>query len=174
MTERLLLRPYAEGDFEALHDLYRDASVVQWLYDGPATPEDTRNRLDRCLARRELTEESGLSAAVALPDGEYVGSLVLWYASFEHRCAEVGYSFLPRHQGRGYAVEATRALLDWAFDVAGLHRVVARLEARNVPSARVAEKLGMRREARFVENEWVKDEWQSEAVYAILQREWLR
>lgn len=173
-TERLVLRPYSEDDFDALHELYSDQTVVQWLYDGPATLDDTRARLDRCLERVGLTETTGLSAAVTLPDGTYAGGLVLWYASFEHRGAEIGYSFLPRHQGNGYAVEATRALLDWAFAAAGVHRVVARLEARNVPSARVAEKLGMRREATFVENEWVKGEWQSEAVYAILDREWPR
>lgn len=173
-TERLVLRPYSEGDFDALHELYSDESVVQWLYEGPATLEATRARLDRCLERRELTETTGLSAAVTLPGGAYVGGLVLWYTSFEHRGAEVGYSLLPRHQGSGFAVEATGALLDWAFRAAGVHRVVARLEARNVASARVAERLGMRREATFVENEWVKDEWQSEAVYAILDREWRR
>jgi aminoglycoside 6'-N-acetyltransferase len=35
------------------------------------------------------------------------------------------------------------------------------------------EKLGMRKEAHFVENEWVKGEWQSDATYAMLDREWL-
>jgi RimJ/RimL family protein N-acetyltransferase len=51
--------------------------------------------------------------------------------------------------------------------------VIGRAEARNIGSARVLEKLGMRREAHLVENEWVKDEWQSELVYAMLDREWL-
>jgi RimJ/RimL family protein N-acetyltransferase len=54
----------------------------------------------------------------------------------------------------------------------GLHRVIGRTEARNVGSARVLEKLGMRREAHLVENEYVKGEWQSELVYALLDREW--
>ena len=54
----------------------------------------------------------------------------------------------------------------------GLHRVIGRLEPRNVASARVLEKLGLRREAHLVENEWIKGEWQSELVYAILDREW--
>jgi RimJ/RimL family protein N-acetyltransferase len=71
-------------------------------------------------------------------------------------------------------VESTRAVFGWAFAVAGVHRVAARLEPRNVASARVAEKLGMRHEALFVENEWVKGAWSSEAVYAILEREWQR
>jgi RimJ/RimL family protein N-acetyltransferase len=61
-----------------------------------------------------------------------------------------------------------------AFGVYDLHRVVGTLEARNVASARVLEKLGMRREAHLIENEWVKGEWQSELVYALLAREWSR
>ena len=63
-------------------------------------------------------------------------------------------------------------MLTFAFEVYDLHRVCGRLEARNAASARVLERLGMRREAHLVENEWVKDEWQSEFVYAILEREW--
>ena len=63
-------------------------------------------------------------------------------------------------------------MLAFAFEVLGLHRVVGRLEPRNGGSARVLEKLGMRREAHLVENEWVKGEWQSELVYAMLAREW--
>jgi RimJ/RimL family protein N-acetyltransferase len=173
-TERLVLRPYEEDDLAAVHDLYGDEAVSRWLYGGPESLEESRARLARHLARRALTEESGLSAAVTLPDGAYVGDLALWYSSFEHRGAELAYVFLPRHQGNGYATEAARAFLDWGFRAAGLHRVTARLEVRNVASARVAEKLGMRHEATFVENEWVKGEWGSEAMYAILEREWPR
>ena len=53
-----------------------------------------------------------------------------------------------------------------------LHRVIGRAEARNVASARVLDKLGMRQEAHLIENEYVKGEWQSELDYAILDREW--
>jgi RimJ/RimL family protein N-acetyltransferase len=63
-------------------------------------------------------------------------------------------------------------MLSIAFDELGLHRVIGRLEPRNAASARVLEKLGMRREAHFVENEYIRGEWQSEAVYAMLDREW--
>ena len=63
-------------------------------------------------------------------------------------------------------------MLAFAFEVVGLHRVIGRLEPRNRGSACVLEKLGMRREAHLVENEWVKGEWQSELVYAILADEW--
>jgi RimJ/RimL family protein N-acetyltransferase len=78
----------------------------------------------------------------------------------------------PEYQHNGYATEATAPLLRIAFEALGLHRVVGRVEARHAASARVLEKLGMRREAHLLENEFVKGEWQSELVYAILDREW--
>lgn len=170
-TARLVLRPYEEGDFDALHALYAQPEVARWLYYEAATPEDSRLRLARKIAGRELTEENGLHAAVQLRDGTYVGDAVLFYGSVQHRTLEVGFSFDPRHQGNGYAGEAARALIDWAFGQ-GIHRVIGRLEPRNIASARVLEKLGLRREALLVENEWVKGEWQSEVVYAVLDREW--
>lgn len=71
-----------------------------------------------------------------------------------------------------YATEAARRLVAFGFEVMGFHRVIGRLEPRNVASARVLEKLGMRLEAHLVENEWVKGEWQSELVYAMLEHEW--
>ena len=104
--------------------------------------------------------------------GEVVGDVDLLWVSDQHRTGEVGFVVDPAHQGNGYATEAARAVVDWAFGSFGLHRVIGRTEARNTGSARVLEKLGMRLEAHLVENEWVKGEWQSELVYAILDREW--
>ena len=172
-TERLVLRPFEPGDFGPLHELYADEDVVRWLYEGPATEEDSRKRLDRKIAGRELTEDRGLHAAVTLHDGTFAGDVVMWFTSFEHRTAELGFSFLPRLQGNGYATEAARAIVAWAL-ANNVHRIVGRTEARNAASVRVLERLGLRREAHFVENEWVKGEWQSEFVYAILEREWPR
>ena len=104
--------------------------------------------------------------------GTTVGDLAFHWVSERDRTAEIGFVFDPRHQGNGFATEAARAVVDWAFRTAGMHRVIGRLEARNAASARVLEKLGMRLEAHFVENEWVKGEWGSELVYAVLEHEW--
>jgi len=63
-------------------------------------------------------------------------------------------------------------LLRISFEQLEAHRVVGRLDGRNIASARVLEKLGMRKEAHFRENEFVKGEWTDELIYAILRREW--
>ena len=111
-------------------------------------------------------------AAVLAESGELIGDCTLWQVSGVHRQAEIGYIFDPAHHGRGYATEAARELLRLAFRTFGYHRVFGRIEPRNTASARVLERLGMRHEAHLVENEYVKGEWQSEDVFAILDREW--
>jgi RimJ/RimL family protein N-acetyltransferase len=94
-------------------------------------------------------------AGIALrKTGQLVADVARLWASEAHRQGELGFVVHPAHQGRGCATEASRPLLAFAFETLGLHRVVGRLEPRNADSARVLEKLGMRREAHLVENEW--------------------
>lgn len=151
-----------------------DPEVARYLYQGPLSADETRSRLERDMGLSAWSAEGDwLSVAVVeRATGLTIGDVAFHWVSERDRTAEVGFVFDPRYQGKGFATEAARALLDWAFTEAGFHRVIGRTEARNAPSARVLEKLGMRLEARLVENEWVKGEWQSELVYAILEREW--
>jgi RimJ/RimL family protein N-acetyltransferase len=172
-TERLVLRPFTEDDFDALHEMRSDAGVSRYLYNAPQSPEQTRELLQVKIAAASLSEEGQwLSAAAGLREtGEVVGDVGLCWVSAEHRQGELGYVVHPAHQGRGYATEAARPLLAFGFETLGLHRIVGRLDARNAASVRVLEKLGMRLEAHFAENEWVKGEWTSELVYAVLATE---
>ncbi len=173
-TERLVLRPFADGDLDALYAMHSDSEVSRYLYNDPRTYDEVKELLGRKIAGAELSAEGGwMSAAVVVREsGRVVGDMAMHWVSEEHRMAEIGFVFDPAEQGRGYATEASRAFLRVAFEEFGFHRVIGRAEARNVASARVLEKLGMRCEAHLVENEWVKGEWQSELVYALLDREW--
>ena len=151
-----------------------DHGVARYLYWEAQTLDEVKPVLERKIAASALRVEGdvlALAAALAATD-ELVVDVILHWLSREHGLGEIGYIVHPSHAGNGYATEATRPLLRIAFDELGLHRVIGRVEARNVGSTRVLEKLGMRREAHLVENEFVKGEWQSELVYAILDREW--
>jgi RimJ/RimL family protein N-acetyltransferase len=172
-TERLTLRPWEDGDFEAFAEIHAAPETSQWLYNDPRSREEASAHFER--KRQSWLDEEGdwLSCAgIERATGTLVADFAFHWVSVPHRTGEVGYITAPAHKGKGFAAEGARALLDWAFRDGGFHRVIGRIEARNVASARVLEKLGMRREALFVENEWVKGEWQSESVYAILEREW--
>jgi RimJ/RimL family protein N-acetyltransferase len=173
-TERLVLRPFRPDDMEALAAIHSNQEVARYNYWEPRSLEEVRGLLARKIGEASVSAEGDrLSLAVFLPDaGEVIGDCVLHWSSKEHSQGEVGFLFNPLYHGHGYATEAARAMLGLAFDGMRLHRVVGRLEARNAASARVLERLGMRREAHFVENEYVKGEWQSEMVYALLELEW--
>jgi RimJ/RimL family protein N-acetyltransferase len=173
-TERLLLRPFTPGDFDELYAYQSRSDVTRFLYWGPRTQDEVREALEKKLASTAIRSEGDvLSLAVVLKENdELVGDFILHWTSEVHQQAEIGYIIHPEHAGHGYATEAGQVLLRIAFQDLGLHRVTGSTDARNAASGRVLEKLGMRREAHLVENEYVKDEWQSEVVYAILDREW--
>jgi RimJ/RimL family protein N-acetyltransferase len=173
-TERLLLRPFEPGDLDALLAIHGDPQVTRYLYWETRGRDELRDVLAEKLGRTALADEGdGLNlAAVLKRTGELVGDVVLFWRSREHRQGEVGYMLDPAHGGRGYATEAVRELLRIGFEELGLHRITGQLDARNEASARVLERLGMRREAHLVENEFVKGEWTSGLVYALLEREW--
>jgi RimJ/RimL family protein N-acetyltransferase len=173
-TERLSLRPFRPDDFAAVYALRSREDTMRWLYQEPATEDEARAMLAMRLPMVAIGAE-GDSLGLVLESratGEYLGDCNLTLVSEQHRLGEIGFVLHPDHQGRGYATEAARELLRIAFEELALHRVVGRTEARNAASARVLERLGMRHEAHLVENEWVKGEWQSELVYALLDREW--
>ena len=169
-TDRLRLRPLAPEDVAAIHAIQSREDVARWLYWEPRSEAEVRQMLEAQMARPR--ETGAVLAVELLATGEVVGHVSLSIPDLLQRQGEIGFIFHPEHQGHGYATEAARALLALAFGDYGLHRVYGRLEPRNEASARVLERLGMRREAHLVENEWVKGEWQSEAVYALLAREW--
>jgi RimJ/RimL family protein N-acetyltransferase len=172
-TNRLRLRPFVPGDLGALLAVQSREDVHRWLYSTPRTEDEVRATIELWIARVRDAPETGIPLAVELAaTGQFVGDVTLTIEPPEQRQGEIGFIFHPEHQGRGYATEASAAVLALAFDTYDLHRVCGRLEARNIASARVLEKLGMRREAHLIENEWVKGEWQSELVYALLAREW--
>jgi RimJ/RimL family protein N-acetyltransferase len=171
---RLLLRPLTVDDVDALYAYRSRPDVCRYLPFGPMTREVIKERLATQWAETELTGEGQtLTLGVQLAEtGELIGDVILFWHSQEHRAGEIGYVLNPAYGGHGYATEAAQALLGLGFDGLGLHRIVVRLDERNVPSAKLAARLGMRQEARLVQNEWFKGEWSTELDFAMLAGEW--
>jgi RimJ/RimL family protein N-acetyltransferase len=173
-TERLRLRPMAERDAEDVLAYRSLAEVARYVPFEPMDADGVAERIAGRWAQTTLDEENtSLLLGIALADSDRViGDLTLMMGPPEHRGAEVGWVLDPVHSGHGYATEAAHALLHLCFDELGLHRVTARVDTRNEPSLRVAERLGMRREAHLIQNEWFKGGWSDEFDLALLEREW--
>ncbi|WP_328531805.1 GNAT family N-acetyltransferase [Nocardioides sp. NBC_00368] len=174
-TERLLLRPIdVERDLDDLHAYLSREDVCRYI---PAVPKD-RDALRESYAawkRPSVLRREGEVLCLGVEDrdsGRLIGDVVLFWHSKEQRSGEIGYAFNPEFHGQGFATETARALLGLAFDGLGLHRVTARVDERNEASARVIERLGMRKEAVEREAEWFKGEWTTLVHYAMLEDEW--
>ncbi|WP_158884672.1 GNAT family N-acetyltransferase [Amycolatopsis anabasis] len=173
-TPRLLLRPFTMDDLDPLHETLSRPEVVRFLYFDVLTREEVREKLaDRAKATELTAEQPTLRLAVDRRDtGELIGDVMLRRISAEYEQGEIGFIFHPDHHGQGFAYEAAREMLRLGFDELGLHRIIGRCDARNHASSGLLERLGMRREALFRENEFVKGEWCDELVLAILAKEW--
>lgn len=173
-TERLLLRPMTDGDFDDLYAFQSDPDVTRYVLYDARDRDGMRTALEAKKRETALaTDGDALSLAVTVPpEPTVIGEVNLFFRSAAHRLGEIGYVFHPAYQGRGYAREAAREMLRAGFEECRLHRIIARCDARNTASWRLMEKLGMRREAHFVQNEFFKGAWTDELVYAMLGREW--
>jgi RimJ/RimL family protein N-acetyltransferase len=173
-TPRLRLRPFRGADLPAMLALYRLPEVLRYLYVGERSVDEIATALNERKGKTSLKVEGDkLILAVELKEtGQCIGEVVLIWLSATHKSAEIGFIIHPNFHGKGYAAEATKPLIDFAFDRMDIHRVIGRCDGRNTASARLMEKLGMRREAHLVENEFVKGEWTDELVFALLHREW--
>lgn len=175
-TERLLLRPLDPvADVDAVHAYAARADVCRYIPWQPRTRAEVASWLADPAAQAATMRAPGDNLRLAIVErstNRLVGDIVLMWRPGEHRCAELGYVLNPDVHGRGYATEACRALLNLAFGALPLHRVIARVDARNTASAAVLRRLGMRQEAYLRENEWFKGEWTDEIDFAILEREW--
>jgi len=175
-TSRLILRPYRQDDLGAVYDIQSRPEVTRYLLFDVRNLGQVRIALEERIQAGKPGYDGDrliLALAVVLPEtGAVIGDVVLFRESREHRQGELGYIFHPDYGGRGYATEAARTMLRLGFEHYGLHRIIGRIDARNTPSARVLERLGMRREAHFVQNEFIKGEWTDEVVYAMLEGEW--
>ena len=173
-TARLTLRPFVEDDFEALYAYQKLPDVSRYLYTEPRDLAETEEVLKRRISVTSLEKVGDvLVLAVVLREtGELLGDVNLAWLSEESRQGEFGFVFNPAFHGKGYAGEAAVEMLRLGFDGLGLHRIVGRCDGRNTASAKLMARLGLRREAHFVQNAYVKGEWNDEIVFAMLATEW--
>ncbi len=171
-TARLKLRPYTPADLDDLYAIQSRADVNRYLYTSVRTRAEVEDVLRQRTVMGAINKEGDNLVLAADLDGTVIGDVNLSWRSQEHRQGEFGFAFHPDYHGHGYAGEAAIEMLRLGFEGLELHRIVGRADGRNTASARLMEKLGLRREAYFVQNEMVKGEWTDEVVYAMLASEW--
>ncbi len=173
MTERLLLRDFVDGDWHAVHEYGSDPEVVRFMPWGPNEKDDTKAFVARARADQNQSPRTKHELAVVLrQEGRLIGGCGIRVHAPVDRGADMGYCLHRSFWGTGYATEVAEALLTFGFDRLTLHRIVATCDVGNAASARVLEKVGMRREAHLREDSLIRGVWRDSYLYAILEDEW--
>ncbi len=174
-TARLTLSPVTERDLADLFRVNNDPEVTRYLpYPAWQSMDDANAWFERTKSR--FVEKTAAQFAIHIDatdeqPTQTIGNALIFNFSAAHEVAEIGYVLGRSHWGLGYASEAMRPLIDYAFDALGAHRLEAKLDPRNTASAKVLTKLGFVLEGVFREN-WLDANGRADtAHYGLLRRE---
>ena len=172
VTPRLVLRELAESDAAAANEYESDPAVVRYQSHAPRSLAQSLAYIQRVRETTLAQSPRRLFDLAVTRSGQFIGRAGLHITDPGSGQAELWYILHPAHWGHGYIPEAAQALLQLGFGELGLHRVAVDTDPRNHASIRVAQKLGMRQEAHFIENVFLKGEWCDSLIFALLVREW--
>jgi len=163
-TDRLHIRPFTYEDLDDLHELiYADEDVYRTFCGEPSSLDDTRDRLAQKIAEIQHNEGFGSYAVVRKEDNTLVGQVILgppclfwWFRSEENPDeifnpieVELGYALGKRYWGHGYATEACKAMVEFAFKELKIRRLFTGADPEFNPRSY---ELGKRLGARYVRN----------------------
>ena len=172
-TERLLLRPFAQHDFDAVHAYANDEAVIRYMDWGPNTLAETQAALDRFSEAQLHQSLSDVNLAMHhVVDDIVIGSIRLSVKNAAIGNGDFGYTLASAYWRQGFGSEAARAILRAGFETLSLRRICAECDVRNLGSWGIMRKLGMRREAHFLQDKASRDGWRDSYVYAILADEY--
>lgn len=151
---------------EDVFSIYSNADTCRYLLHEPWTRDNVEEEFSNKLKENTLGENSKLSLA-CIVDGKVIGDISIWHTGMKDT-VEIGYVFNPQYAGKGYAYESVNAVIEYLFENQKVHRIQANMDARNLASSKLCEKLGMRKEAHFIKDFWNKGEWTDSFVYGML------
>ncbi|NCB75070.1 MAG: N-acetyltransferase [Clostridia bacterium] len=169
-TERLSLRVLNMDDKELFFQYRSIPEIYRFQSWKPSTIEEIEAFIELNLSIIPNTPSTWLQLAVCLKDGRLIGDIGIHFLDDGYQL-ELGYTIAPDYQGRGYASEAVRAVIDFLFFSLGKHRITASVDPGNLKSINLLEKIGFRKEAHFVKSYLMNNEWCDDCVYALLAEE---
>ena len=168
-TDRLVLRPYRYGDADELCSYANDAEWSRFIT--PPYP-DGRENADIFIEER-IHGHGNEWVGWCIEYGDRMAGSIDLILDTNHRSAEIAYSLARKHWNKGLITEAAGATIEAAFTIdRPLNRLFARIDTRNEPSARVANKLGLKQEGVLKQSRFHKGDFIDEAIFAILRDDW--
>jgi len=173
-TKRLVLREPAADDAQRVFELLGDADEMRWLGRNPIADLEEAQTLIAMLIQQQVSGEGFRWVLSLNGDTELIGSCGLFRWSHQNRSAHIGYDLFPAHQGQGLMHEAISEILEYAFEVMELNRVVAEIHGDNRPSLNVAQRLGFALEGVQREAGRWQNEFHDLQLWSLLATDWRR
>lgn len=174
-TKHLRLRPLRTEDAAAI-TAYLTAPAIQRYLEQPVREARAASEAFAVMLRQSRLTRVGDTLSLALErrsDNRVIGHVSLRWADATAGQGEIRMVLAPAYRGDGYGSEALRAVLAYAFETLGLHRISARCGSS--PAAiGLLSSVGMRMEAHFREHALFQGNWDEELHFALLAREWQR
>lgn len=165
-TDRLIIREFYPEDWEQVWKYTSNANVMKYIPEGVFSETDAKE-----FVQTNMGKKAKYFPVIVKEENQLIGHMV-FFRYFGDHTYEIGWVFNPDFHSKGYASEAAYAILKYAFEELKLHRVIATCQPENIPSYRVMEKIGMRREGYFKKCIPHEDGWWDEYYYSILEEEW--
>jgi len=174
LTERLSIRPLQVGDAEAIFRYRSDPLISRYQNWEPGSVGAVRVFIADLAGIGIDTPGRWYQLGLFVrTSGEMAGDCGVCVQEQDPRQVEIGITLAGEFQRRGLATEALRSVLGYLFIELEKHRVYGSVDPRNAPSLALLERVGMRREAHFVESLWFKGIWADDVIFAMLRREYL-
>lgn len=174
-TARLLLRPFTYTDGESMLKNWVADERVQFMYAEPVyiTEEAVKGLLDNYIGAYEKTDTYRW-AIIDKESGECIGQIAYFLVDSKNHFAEIEYCIGVDYQRKGYATEATKAIIDYGFEQIHLHKVQICVRPSNTPSKQVIEKCGFTYEGTLRDYFYMNDGYEGRMYYSILRDEYLK
>ena len=174
-SERLLFRKYKADNYAVFYDMLSNLGNMKYRSSETKNVEEVHRYIDWGIHCAEQEPCINYRYAVVLKEtGETIGSCELAFTDKDP--AELAWELHRNYWRKGYGTEVGRTLLKLGFEILGLRRIIADCNTLNVGSYAIMEKIGMRREAHYVQcyrgNSALNHEWCDKYLYAILQEDY--
>lgn len=143
-TPRLVLRHQVIEDLDDLWALYGNPNITKYIPDAPGSRKEAKEELEWFMNGHPKHPELGLWATIHKETGKFIGrcGLLPWTIDGKNE-VEVAYTIAQEYWGQGLGTEVAQAVLEYGFYKLNLSRLICLIDADNIASKRVAEKIGM-------------------------------
>ena len=174
-TDRLSFRNLKLTDAESIFEYRSEPKIYLYQIQRPANIEDVTDFINSNIKLETDPSKNWFNIAIIFKkDNILIGDIGLFFFDRERIQLELGYTLSSLYQGKGYAEECLKSLIDYVFKSLNIHRIIASMDPRNIKSENLVKKLGLRLEAHHLKNMKIENEWVDTKIYAILKEEYLK